>query len=393
MTQVKIVGSEAICASGLNKKHIFESCLQQKSFVLENGLAPISQADWAWLRSETGNSSDKISNCLVASAFTLRQALKESGWSATDLKECGFIFATTTSQIDQWQNSLPFCDKQKLSFEEINFATRYQSLGLTLIQLQEEFQILGPSSVVASSCSASLQALALGSLWIQTGKVKRCLVGSTEILSDLTVSGFGSLRLLTKGPCKPFSAGRAGINLGEASAFICLEAANLSEKEGQGYLTGIGLSSDAYHPTSPQPEGEGSARAMKMALDRAGLGFSDIDWLHAHGTGSAANDLAESKAILSVAGLKKCVTPVSSTKSIHGHTLGTCGALETIIALTALQQQVIIPTFNTGDIDALIQLNIVQAPLQTSIKHILKNSLGFGGINASIVISKVAGVT
>ncbi|MFZ3231629.1 MAG: beta-ketoacyl-[acyl-carrier-protein] synthase family protein [Pseudobdellovibrio sp.] len=387
---VKIIATEAICASGVNKNQIFEACLTQQSSVLEDGLAPISSTVWADLKLQKAASE---SHALLASVHCLRNTLDEAGWSASELSECGFIFATTTSQIDQWQKSLPFCFLKNLSFTEITEAAKYQSLGITLIQLQTEFQIHGPSSVIASSCSASLQALSLAALWIKTGQVKRCIVGSTEILSDLTTNGFNSMRLLTKGICKPFDANRSGINLGEASAFICLEADNVSERKALGYVSGFGLSSDAYHPTSPQPDGKGSLAAMKMALKQAHLSPENIDWFHAHGTGSQANDLAETKAIKSLFkdnDFKKAA--VSSTKSIHGHTLGACGALEVVLALISLDKNLILPTHNTNSIDPTIELDIVLKPREKIISHILKNSLGFGGINATVILSKEIGL-
>ena len=248
--------------------------------------------------------------------------------------------------------------------------------------------------MIASSCSASLQAISLAALWIKTGQVKRCIVGSTEILSDLTTNGFNSLRLLSKGICKPFDKDRNGINLGEASAFLCLESASVSSRPSLGYLSGFGLSSDAHNATSPHPEGKGSFTAMKMALDQAKLAPEMIDWFHAHGTGSQVNDLAETKAIKSLFSndnYKKAAT--SSTKSIHGHTLGACGALEVVMALLSLKNNIVLPTYNTVSVDPSIDLDIILKPQEKKLNHILKNSLGFGGINASVILSKDLGKT
>ncbi|MBC7741434.1 MAG: beta-ketoacyl-[acyl-carrier-protein] synthase family protein [Bdellovibrionaceae bacterium] len=391
---VKAVGSEAFCSSGVNKNEIFEACLLGRSAVNEAGLAPISPAIWKTLRPPIQNSTwleNDTSYCSIASSYTLKSALADADWSPKDLIDCGFIFATTTSKIDKWQHSLPFIYMKDLTFEQVTEATRFQSLGATLVQLQNEFGITGPSSVIASSCSASLQALNLATLWIRSGRVKKCIVGSTEILSDLTVNGFTSMRLLAKGVCKPFDKNRQGINLGEASAFICLEAEDYSLRPAHAFINGIGLSTDAFHPTAPQPDGQGSFHSMLQALNSAGLKANQIDWFYAHGTGSAANDLAESKAIHSLFSnsLKKAV--VSSTKSIHGHTLGACGALETVLSIMCLQKNIILPTFNTGEIDPAIPLDIVLKSRETTLNVVLKNSLGFGGINASTVITKNQG--
>jgi 3-oxoacyl-(acyl-carrier-protein) synthase len=333
------------------------------------------------------------SHCSIASIYCLKKALNESQWGPAELANCGFIFATTTSQIDLWQKSLPLCYSKELKFNEITTATQFQSLGKTMVELQKLFHISGPSTVIASSCSASLQALNIASLWIKTGRVKRCLVGTTEILSDLTINGFNSLRLLSKAVCKPFDKNRLGINLGEASAFICLEADDLSECKAQGYIAGTGFSTDAYHPTAPSPEGIGSLASMKMALQTANITPEEIDWVYAHGTGSSANDLAESNAFQEFFKNSKTKPAVSSTKSIHGHTLGACGALEVVLSLLAFKENVILPTFNIRDIDPAIQLDIVKQVRQKDLRYILKNSLGFGGINASLILSKESGLS
>ncbi len=387
---VKVVGTEAICASGQSKNQIYQACLTGHSAVQDSGLAPISNATWENI-SKDRTQTQSSSHCSIASSYCLRNTLADADWKTEDLANCGFIFSTTTSQIDQWQHSLPFNYMKELSFEQVANATKYQSLGSTLVQLQAEFKISGPSAVIASSCSASLQALNLAALWIQTGRVKKCIVGSTEILSDLTVNGFNSMRLLNKGICKPFDKNRMGINLGEASAFICLEAKDYSTRPAQAFINGVGMSTDAFHPTAPEPQGLGSMRSMQMALDMAKVKAFDVDWFYAHGTGSTANDLAETKAIEN---LWDRVSPrtdraiVSSTKSIHGHTLGACGALESVLAIVCLQNNIILPTFNTNEIDPAVNVEIALKPIERKLKVIVKNSLGFGGINASTVIAK-----
>ena len=130
-------------------------------------------------------------------------------------------------------------------------------------------------------------------------------------------------------------------------------------------------------------------------MKNAGVNPSQIDWFYAHGTGSSANDLAESKAIQSLfnsSGMDSKTAAVSSTKSIHGHTLGACGALESVLSIMSLQKNLILPTFNTKEIDPAIQLDVVLKPREKKLNMILKNSLGFGGINASVILTKTRGL-
>jgi 3-oxoacyl-[acyl-carrier-protein] synthase-1 len=228
----------------------------------------------------------------------------------------------------------------------------------------------------------------MATLWIKSGCVRRCIVGATEIQSDLTRVGFGSLRLLAKDTGRPFDKNRLGINLGEAGAFLCLEESSLRTDSAWGFVRGEGFSTDAFHATSPHPEGRGSQIAMTMALQKAGLSASDIDWIYTHGTGSPANDLAEANAITQVFTHNPFVT---STKASHGHTLGASGALESVLGLMALKENKILPTFSFQEPDPKIPLKIQRQTTAQPFQHFLKNSLGFGGINASVIFSKQRG--
>jgi 3-oxoacyl-(acyl-carrier-protein) synthase len=280
---------------------------------------------------------------------------------------------------------LPSFGKINAEVSKTIAAVAQQSLGSPALRLMEHFKIQGPRALITSSCSASLQALALGLMWIRSGKVRRCIVGATEIHSELTRVGFGSLRLLSKEICKPFDRNRTGINLGEGAAFLCLEAGDLRRENPWGYLTGAGLSTDAYHPTSPHPEGAGSVKALNAALRNGGLNAADIDWIYAHGTGSPANDSAEAQAIQQVFPHRPFVT---STKSSHGHALAASGVLESVLGLMAMKKNKILPTSHFQDPDPLIDLAILAKAKDHVVHHFVKNSLGFGGINASVIFSR-----
>lgn len=381
MPQVQISGLGAICANGENPETIYQSCLRGRSSVQSTGLAEISADVIEKLRASTPEKL-KSSRSTILGFHTLTQAFNDSGWSDTDLQNAGFIFATTTGKIDLWEKIITQRDSSNLSKEEYLKGLVNQPLGATQAQLSEHFQIKGPKVQISSSCSASLQALAMGMMWIQSGQVERCIVGTTEIHNDLTRVGFNSLRLLSKSVCTPFDKNRTGINLGDGAAFLFLEKAQQTK---WGYISGAGLTSDAFHPTSPHPEGKGSYLSMKKALETAKLQPSDIDWVYAHGTGSPANDLAESAAISSLFPNKPFVT---STKSLHGHTLGSCGGIEAVIGLLAMKYETIIPNANLHEIDPQISVNLPLTVVKKDFKHFVKNSLGFGGINVSVIFSK-----
>lgn len=379
---VQVSGLGAICANGQSPEAIFDSCLKGESTVNDQGLSVIPPEIFAQLRTKTPKSLNE-SKCTILSFHSLQQAYKNSGWSEQQLQTAGFIFATTTGKIDLWEKVLNSYDSPTLSTEAFRKAMAHQPLGAPLLELAEHFQIKGPFAQISSSCSASLQAIAMGMKWIESGKIERCIVGTSEIHNDLTRVGFNSLRLLSKNVSTPFDKNRVGINLGEGSAFLFLEKRN--DKSSWGFITGAGLTSDAFHPTSPHPEGRGSFLAMQKAVEMAGLRTEDIDWVYAHGTGSPANDLAESQAVKSMFSHQPVVT---STKSLHGHTLGACGGIESAIGLVAMKNSVIMQNSYLTVVDPQIHLNLPTIPVKKSFKHFLKNSLGFGGINVSVVFSK-----
>lgn len=382
-TAVKVSGMAAACAAGMDRNQIYHACLEGSSAVNTEGLAVISLSSWNHIMAAAPPLLNK-SKCTALSSHVFQNALQEANWSPQDLQTSGFIFATTTGQIDQWEKHLPFYRHE--SDEKIRSSVASQSLGTPMLLVAEHFGIGGPKTAISSSCSASLQALALATMWIRSGRVQRCVVGATEILCDLTRVGFGSLRLLSKTPCRPFDQNRNGINLGEGSAFVCLEKADTSSASSSlGYVQGVGYGTDAYHATAPDPTGRGSTEAMSMALRQAQLAPQDIDWIYAHGTGSQANDFTEAVAIQKIFSHSPWV---SSTKSIHGHTLGACGVLESILGLMAVAEHRALPNHFLQTLDSKMNLKICVSKTEHKIKKFLKNSLGFGGINAAVIFSK-----
>lgn len=385
MVYAKVIATEGICSSGLNAETIFNHCINGTSNENTNGLKPLSTTTWDFLTAQAPEELKK-SKATVLASYLLSSLLKKTKWSAAEINDCGFIFASTTAEIDLWEKDFTNINTQTVpSLIELissHEVIRHQSLGLIHQDLQNYFHINGPMTVVASSCSASSQALALAALWLQSGQVKRCIVGSTEILSELTSTGFDSLRLLSKTTCRPFDKNRNGIHLGEAGAFIALENSN-SHNTALANLSGFAMTSDAYHATSPHPAGDGSGRSIQQALKTANLKAEQIDWFYAHGTGSAANDAAEAMAVQN----NFSHAPfVSSSKSIHGHTLATSGILESVLCVEALRVQKVIPNTHITETDPHFCINLTEQPKK--IDYILKNSLGFGGINCSLIFSR-----
>lgn len=385
---VWVTGTGLVSCVGITPSKLWESALSDKSGI-QNGLGRVTEDSLSKIQSLTSHlwSGAPPNKALLMPTYALDQALKASDGPDHLCADDGLIIATTTGQITVWDQALIRYLRKEIPGAEFEKAFEQQPLGSLLDGLARLFAFSGSSLLVTSACSAATQAIALGCQWVRMGKVKRCFVGGTEILCDLTIEGFKCLQLLSEQPASPFDAGRSGINLSEGAGFLCLSASPGERPLAR--LLGSGMSSDGYHMTAPHPDGLGSLRAMRAALEMANLTPGEISWVHAHGTGSKHNDAAESKAIEQLFG--ESMPWVSSTKWVHGHALGASGAIESILCIQALNESTILRTGGLVNPDSDIKLRHPMRHLQAKrgeLEHILKNTLGFGGVNASLVISK-----
>lgn len=255
----------------------------------------------------------------------------------------------------------------------------------------ERFGLTGPVMTFSTACASSASALASGRNMIRSGLCDAVIAGGVDIVSVAVALGFDSLEAVSNVPCQPFSANRKGINLGEGAAVFVMSAERLTDSSL--CLLGAGESADAHHMTAPDPEGKGAALAMERALADASLTAADIDYLNLHGTGTALNDAMESLAVRTVFGRG---VPVSSTKSLTGHTLGAAGALELGIcwlSLSSLNPDCLIPAQRWDGIrdPALPPLDIVDAPrFAERLSVCMSNSFAFGGCDVSLIVGHSA---
>jgi 3-oxoacyl-[acyl-carrier-protein] synthase-1 len=219
---------------------------------------------------------------------------------------------------------------------------------------------------------------------MEAGLIDAAVVGGVDTLCLTTLYGFNSLQLQSPQACRPFDAERDGISIGEAAAFALLERA-ADPQPGDLLLLGIGESSDAYHMSSPHPEGQGARAAMEQALHSASLQPQDIDYINLHGTATPSNDAAEGKAVHAVFGAE---TPCSSTKGATGHTLGAAGGLEAVISLLALRHGLMPGGINTRQLDPETGVNYLLQNRHQPIDRVISNSFGFGGTNCSLIFGR-----
>ncbi len=237
----------------------------------------------------------------------------------------------------------------------------------------------GPSSVVSTACSSSAKVFGNAARMIRAGLIDAAVVGGVDSMCLTTLHGFNSLELLSPQICRPWDAARNGLSLGEAAAFALVER---DSDAPQGWLLGVGESNDGHHMSTPHPEGAGAIAAMQMALADASLTPADIDYINLHGTATPSNDSAEDRAVGQVFGTG---TPCSSTKGATGHTLGAAGGVEAVICLLALQHGFMPGGLNVQTLDPALHANYLQHNRSAALRHVLSNSFGFGGSNASLV--------
>jgi 3-oxoacyl-[acyl-carrier-protein] synthase-1 len=243
----------------------------------------------------------------------------------------------------------------------------------------------GPAAVISSACSSSAKVFASAQRAIAAGVVDAALVGGVDTLCLTTLYGFHSLQLVARGPCRPFDVARDGISIGEAAAFALLEPAAGSLDEDAVLLLGTGESSDAYHMSSPHPEGRGARAAIRAALAAGGCAAGDIDYVNFHGTGTASNDAAEALAVAAELGRG---VPGSSTKGATGHALGAAGALEAVICVQALRAGLMPGGANTATVDPALEVTYLRESRAAPLRRVLSNSFGFGGSNCSLVFGR-----
>jgi 3-oxoacyl-[acyl-carrier-protein] synthase II len=261
-------------------------------------------------------------------------------------------------------------------------------------EISMEWGIQGPSSCPVTACSASAQAIGDGYNLIKLGRADAVVCGGAEApVTRLGLAGFAAMKALSRrnddpqGASRPFDAGRDGFVLGEAAGTLVLEEREAALRRGApvlAELAGWAATSDAYHMTTPQPDGDGAVRSMLEACRDAGISPNEVDYINAHGTSTVPNDRTESLAVRRVWG--EAAPPISSTKSMTGHTLGAAGAIESIACIHALQTGVLPPTINQHRSDPECDLDYVanvarRVPIQVAIT----NSFGFGGHNATLV--------
>lgn len=320
-------------------------------------------------------------------------ALAQDGFAAAAVRarerygpaRVAVILGTSTSGIGATEDAYRARDAAGALPRDFDFAHTH-NLYASADYVRTTFALTGPAAMVSTACSSSAKVFASAYRLLAAGLCDAALVGGVDSLCRNTLYGFSALELVATAPCRPCSADRGGISIGEAAGFALLEwPAHAPEAEL--LFLGYGESADAYHMSTPRPDGSGAALAMQRALACAGVAAGAIDYVNLHGTASRVNDAMEDKAVTHVFGRD---TACSATKGWTGHTLGAAGITEAAIACLSLRTQVLPGTLNTAAVDPTFTSRVLLANESARVRAAMSNSFGFGGSNCSLIFGRAA---
>jgi 3-oxoacyl-[acyl-carrier-protein] synthase II len=270
--------------------------------------------------------------------------------------------------------------------------TKAQPVGITAFSATE-LGLSGPQHLFLNACASGNYALGHAAALIRNSRVDRALAGGVDVFSKTALIGFNRLLSLTPDRCRPFDRDRKGLVVSEGAGVLLLEELETASSRGASIyaeVKGYGLGTDAYHITTPHPEGAGAAASMTAALQDAGTDAAAIDYICAHGTGTPANDKTESRAIRAVFKDTGRLPPTSSIKAMLGHTMGAAGALEAAACCLMLQRQIILPTINFTTLDPECIPDCVPNEARPArLTRVMSNAFAFGGNNSCLILGEI----
>ena len=397
MTPLTITDYTMVSALGAGQKNNWDDIIQQRS-----GLRPCSFAHTEQLTTWVGEVSN-LTDVKLPAGFSQYQcrnnqlayyALQQDGFipkvealrARYGKQRVGVFIGTSTSGVQQLEKAyFEWYQGQDNLPDWFDYRSTHNCFSAADF-VQAFFALEGYAVAISTACSSSAKIFASAARAIKAGICDAAIVGGVDTLCLTTLYGFNSLQLLSPDKCAPFAEGRRGISIGEAAGFAILEAENHQQNTAASdsvKLLGFGESSDAYHMSSPHPEGLGAYAAMQQALQLSSLSAEDIQYVNMHGTGTKANDSAEAQAVL---GLLGSAVACSSTKALTGHSLGAAGIIEALIGVMAIKNATMPANLCGSEIDSTIACNILSANKTAKLSHVMTNSFGFGGTNCSLVL-------
>jgi len=365
---------------GIGKISLFETRHQNEILVGEVKMSNVELENSLHLPH-----SHNYTRTALLGAFAVKQALQQANITDCNDKKTAFISSTSVGGMD-------FTEKYFYEYFENTEIERFitsHDAGHASHEIAELIGLEGLVTTISTACSSAANAIMLGARLIKSGRAERVIVGGTDALSKFTINGFKTLMILSDTYNTPFDDNRKGLNLGEAAAYLVLEAEEVALAAGKNilaYVAGYGNANDAFHQTASSENGDGAYLAMEKALKVAQILPEAVDYINAHGTATPNNDLSEGRALIRAFGDK--VPAFSSTKAFTGHTLAAAAAIEAVYSVLAIQNQCIYPNLNfktpMQEFHLIPETKFVSAPIKT----VLSNSFGFGGNCSTIIFTK-----
>lgn len=386
--RVAITGIGIASSLGLGREESFRRLIAG-----ERGIGPVSLFDTAELRSriaaevrgldveavappgEAADWSRSDALALIAAREALTQARHTEG------APLALALGGTTGGMYETERALAAIPPGEITPQDARRLLDFP-LAVSVERVARALGSITRSATVCSACSSGAVALALAASWLLAGRASRVVAGGVDGLCQLTFTGFNVLGAVDPEPCRPFDAKRAGLTLGEGAACLVLELESMARARGAGivaFLSGWAVASEAHHVTHPEPSGERAAKVMLDALATAALSPSQVDYVNAHGTGTAQNDAMEARALERVFAEDLSRLWLSSSKAQLGHTLGAAGAIEAAITALALERGVLPPNVGLVEPESTA-LRLVRGPNQKAeLRAAISSSFGFGG--------------
>jgi 3-oxoacyl-[acyl-carrier-protein] synthase-1 len=379
-----------VCSLGAGKQAVAEALFNAADHGLRElaGWVPLQTLPVGYASATLPGLSDELShwdtrnNRLLLLAAQEIEAELRRAIARFGAERVGIVIGTSTTGIEEATRSIATRGQTGAWPADYRYAD--QELGAPAAFLAEWLGVAGPAYGISTACTSGARALLSAQRLLKTGLCDAVICGGADTLCRLATNGFHALEATADARCQPFSRLRDGINIGEAAALFLMTRENAPV-----VFLGGGASSDAYHMSSPEPEGRGASDAMARALSSAGLDAGMIDYVNLHGTATEHNDAMESRAVAATFGRP---VPCSSTKALTGHTLGAAGALEAAFCWLALTdpQRRLPPHVWDGEVDpSLPPLAFTDrdSRLSPGQRHLMSNSFAFGGNNASLILA------
>lgn len=401
MRRVAVTGLGVIASLGMRASEFWNGLRSGQC-----GINRLTTVDTSQLRFQNGaevrgydcsqhfapNQADLLDRFAQFAVIAAREAIKDSGISLNGELHERTAIITGACVGGQSSEDASFLDVYKMGKSRVHPLTIPRVMAnANASHISMEFGITGPAFTVSTACSSANHAIGQAFHMVRSGEVEAAITGGSEApFSFGILKAWEALRVVSPDLCRPFSKNRNGMVLGEGAAILVLEPLEAARARGArvyAELVGSGMSSDAGHITAPSVEGP--VRAMKAALRDANLAVEQVGYINAHGTGTAANDATETRAIRQVFEKHADRVAVSSTKSMHGHALGAAGALEAVATVMALHEGVLPPTINYGQADPECDLDVIPNQSRTTqVECALSNSFAFGGLNAVLAFRR-----